>query len=103
LGSGAIKKNNRFHRRFQSINNRYLFGDEDSEVMLSPASGAIQEGQAYYQKFIHEKNQQQMLRASLDKKSEQFVPYEAGRKIPINERVQFYMQKLQEEEDAKNG
>jgi hypothetical protein len=35
----------------------------------------------------------------LEVKSSKFVPYEAGRKIPINERVQYYMEKLTAEEE----
>jgi hypothetical protein len=34
------------------------------------------------------------LRNSLDVKVKSYMPFEAGRKIPIKERVEYYMQKL---------
>jgi hypothetical protein len=42
-----------------------------------------------------------MLRASLERKVQAYIPYEAGRKIPINERVEYYMQKLEAAEEDK--
>lgn len=38
------------------------------------------------------------LKASFDDKVKGFVPFEAGRKVPIHERVQYYMNKLTQEE-----
>jgi hypothetical protein len=67
------------------------FGDSATAATLSSpislGSGSFHEGKQYYFKFIHEKNQKYFQKASLDIKSSTFVPYEAGRKIPINERV----------------
>jgi hypothetical protein len=33
-------------------------------------------------------------KGSFDDKIKGFVPFEAGRKVPIHERVQYYMKKL---------
>jgi hypothetical protein len=66
---------------------------------ISLGSGPFHEGKQYYFKYIHERNQSYFQRASIDIKSSKFVPYEAGRKIPINERVQYYMEKLTAEEE----
>lgn len=60
-------------------------------------------GQSYYWRFIHDRNQEMMKSVSLDKKIKSFIPYEAGRKIPIHERVAYYMQKLESGEDEKKA
>ena len=47
-----------------------------------------------------------MMRQSLDTKVSKFIPFEAGRKVPIDERVAHYLKKLendeQEEKDKQN-
>jgi hypothetical protein len=39
------------------------------------------------------------LNSTLEDKASSFVPYEAGRKVPINERVQYYINKMTAEEE----
>jgi len=63
------------------------FAETEVTSPISLGSGSFHEGKQYYFKFIHEKNQNYFQKASLELKSSTFVPYEAGRKIPINERV----------------
>jgi hypothetical protein len=59
-------------------------------------------GKQYYFKFIHNRNQSMFMNGSIDSKAPTFVPFEAGRKVPINERVQYYIDKMiSEEEEAK--
>jgi hypothetical protein len=59
-------------------------------MALSPRD----EGNGYYFKYIHKSNRDLALRNSLDVKVKSYMPFEAGRKIPIKERVEYYMQKL---------
>ena len=80
-------------------NNRYGGATTEVNSPISIGSGPFHEGKQYYFKFIHERNQAFFQRASLEVKSSRYVPYEAGRKIPINERVQYYMDKLTAEEE----
>ena len=42
-----------------------------------------------------------MLKASLENKVKGYIPYEAGRKIPISERVAHYMKKLEQQEEGE--
>jgi hypothetical protein len=58
-------------------------------------------GDDYYFKFIHERNKQQMQTTSFQDKVKGFLPYEAGRKIPIQEKVAYYLNKLEQEEQEK--
>ena len=56
-------------------------------------------GKDYYWRYIHDKNKRLVKKESIEKKAEAFIPYEAGRKIPIHERVAYYMNKLNAEDD----
>lgn len=38
---------------------------------------------------------------TLEDKAPTFVPFEAGRKVPINERVQYYIDKMISEEEEQ--
>ena len=70
--------------------------------LASPISidqGPFQLGNQYYFKFIHNRNQSMFVNASIEHKMPAFVPFEAGRKVPINERVQYYIDKMISEEE----
>jgi len=44
-----------------------------------------------------------MINASLERKVKSYLPYEAGRKIPISERVAHYMKKLEAQEEGEKA
>jgi hypothetical protein len=71
----------------------------DNMGSLSARAG----GENYYFRFIHERNMEMIQRTSLEKKVKDYIPYEAGRKIPINERVAHYMAKLEAQEEGEKS
>lgn len=73
--------------------------DLNSPIALD--NGAFNLGKQYYFKFIHNRNQAMFTNCTLEDKAPSFVPFEAGRKVPINERVQYYIDKMINEEEEQ--
>ena len=72
----------------KSLNDRYGAKTEASSPLLSSSRRPFplsprEEGQEYYIKYIHKHNQDDIEKASLDKKVLSYIPFETGRKIPI--------------------
>ena len=91
----------RVAHKFESTRVSLKSLSEAPSPRASMAMSPRDEGQGYYFKYIHKSNRDLVLRNSLDEKVKSYMPFEAGRKIPIKERVEYYMQKLEQTEDGK--
>ena len=68
------------------------------------------QGQRYYYKFIQPYEKERLQNNLMSQNSNRYIPFEVGSKIPVKERVKYYMKKLSDEEEgmmkyggAKNG
>eukprot|EP00347_Sterkiella_histriomuscorum_P023286 403335228 len=91
---------NNKNRNLQSQKRMETLGPGGS-LTLQSRGISRQVGENYYFKFIHDNNKELSKKYNLQERSQRYIPYEAGKKVPMKQRVQYYLEKLTNEEDLQ--